>query len=151
MEKDNLKDNEILIGNKKIGLNTTIKLNLKTLFIILGILYGGLSTVATITYFNLKEELSEQKNELKKEISDQKDFLIKEISDQKINIIFDLDYIKSNIDRLENKQNNRLESISKKINYMKSNYISNDFFKMTKLDTIKSDSTINLIKPDSIN
>jgi hypothetical protein len=52
-----VKDEEIQIGDKKIGLSSVIKLNVKTLIVLIGILYGGLSTVATIGYFNLKAEI----------------------------------------------------------------------------------------------
>ena len=52
-----VKDEEIHIGDKKIGLSSVIKLNVKTLVMIIGILYGGLSTVATIGYFQLKAEI----------------------------------------------------------------------------------------------
>ena len=50
-------DDEIQIGNNTIGLGSIISLNVKTLIMIIGILYGGLSTVATIGYFNLKAEI----------------------------------------------------------------------------------------------
>lgn len=54
---DDIKDEEVIIGEKKIGLGSVIKLNVKTLIMIIGVLYGGLSTVATIGYFNLKAEI----------------------------------------------------------------------------------------------
>jgi hypothetical protein len=54
---DEVKDEEIQIGKSKVGLSSVIKLNVKTLIMIIGILYGGLSTVATIGYFNLQSEI----------------------------------------------------------------------------------------------
>lgn len=64
---ENVNDEEILIGDKKIGLGTVIKLNIKTLLWIVGLLYGGLSTIATVAYFNLKKEIIEQRSNILEE------------------------------------------------------------------------------------
>ena len=69
MAQDEVKDDEIHIGEKKIGMGSVVKLNVKTLIVIIGLLYGGLSTVATIGYFNLKSEITLTKEETKKTLT----------------------------------------------------------------------------------
>lgn len=56
-------DNEIQIGGKKIGFNSQIRLNVKTAISIIGGLYIILTTIFTIFYFNLKNDISTNKNE----------------------------------------------------------------------------------------
>lgn len=78
---DEIKDDEIQIGEKKIGMGSVIKLNVKTLLVIVGLLYGGLSTVATIGYFNLKQEIELTKQETKKQVSESEEDVEKEMKE----------------------------------------------------------------------
>ena len=66
---EDIKDEEIHVGTKKIGMGSIIKLNVKTLIIIIGVLYGGLSSVATIGYFNLKAEIELVKEDTKNKLT----------------------------------------------------------------------------------
>lgn len=68
-ETDIVNDEEIHINGRTIGLGSIIKLNVKTLILIIGILYGGLSSVATIGYFNLQSEIELIREETKNKMT----------------------------------------------------------------------------------
>lgn len=78
-----LNDNEVQVGQRKIGPGTVIQVNLKTLIVVLGILLSGLTTI----YFNLKSSMDSaaQKNaaqidDLTKEVRALKDQDLKELN-----------------------------------------------------------------------
>jgi len=58
-------ENEIQIGDKKIGMNTEIKFSVKTLMFILAILFSLLTALFTWFYFNNQERENELRKEMK--------------------------------------------------------------------------------------
>jgi len=85
---EDIKDEEIQIGQNKVGLSSVIKLNVKTLLLIIGILYGGLSTVATIGYFNLRAEIELVQEDTKNKMNDAKNDVEEEL-DESLHIVRD--------------------------------------------------------------
>jgi len=80
-----MEENEVKLGNNKIGPNTIIQLNLKTLIVVLGFLGSGL----LYTWRDISNKVdtssktsSEEINELKKEIKAIKEQDLKTISVQ---------------------------------------------------------------------
>ena len=65
-----LGDEEVLIGSKKIGMGSKIKLNVKTTLWILGLMLAGLSTLYTWTWLNEKNNREEDYNKLTNKIEE---------------------------------------------------------------------------------
>jgi hypothetical protein len=72
MGEENLEDNEVKVGKSKIGPNTIIQLNLKTLIVVLGLLGSGLvytwrdiSNKVDSSRKTSSEEINELQNEIK--------------------------------------------------------------------------------------
>jgi hypothetical protein len=92
-----MKDNEVKIGNTKIGPDTVIQINLKTLFIVLGIIMSAFTTAWVNINNNIKEssqKSSKETEEVAKDIKAIKDQDLKELSrkvyeiDGKVGVIF---------------------------------------------------------------
>lgn len=60
----NLDENEIEINDKKIGFNSVIKLNVKTIISIVSLLWIILTFFATVGYFNIKKQIETEKVEV---------------------------------------------------------------------------------------
>lgn len=85
-----LNDNEIKLGQTKIGPNTTIQINLKTLFVVVGILMSGLTTM----YLNISSSMKSISEKNAAQISD----LTKEVRALKDQDLKELNRIVGNID-----------------------------------------------------
>lgn len=76
-------DNEVKIGQNKIGLNTTIQINIKTLIVIIGIIMSGLTTLYVNITSSMKS-ISDKSNiqiiDLTKEVRELKDQDLKELN-----------------------------------------------------------------------
>lgn len=59
-----MEDNEVQIGDKKIGMTTEIKFTVKTLLYIIGILFSLLTALFTWFYFNTQQREAEIKKEM---------------------------------------------------------------------------------------
>ena len=114
-----LKENEFQIGQTKIGPETVIQMNLKTLFIVLGFVLSGLTT-AWVT-LSMKISDSSKKNSesidaLSKDIKSMKEEDLKELSrkvyeiDGKVQVIF-IDMQNGNRDRNSNSTNQPVNNI----------------------------------------
>jgi hypothetical protein len=83
--QDKPQDNEVIVGHNKIGPDTVIQVNLKTLIIVLGILLSGLTTAwlnLSGTIKSANEARTEDVKDLKSEIKKIKDEDLKTISVQ---------------------------------------------------------------------
>lgn len=83
--EERLDEGQVQVGNRKIGPDTVIQMNLKTLVIILGFLVSGLTTAwwnLSDKIENSKEDSSEQIKELTTEVKKLKDEDIKTLSKQ---------------------------------------------------------------------
>ena len=74
-------NDEIKVGNSKVGLNTNVRLTVKTLIAILGLLWLGLTTIAGYAYFNLKTEIELRNDTVKKENDDLKEYIKTELKE----------------------------------------------------------------------
>lgn len=92
-----MKDNEVKIGRNKIGPDTIIQVNLKTLIVFLGIVLSGLTTAWVNINKNIKEsgeKASKETEEVAKDIKEIKDQDLKELSrkiyaiDGKVEVIY---------------------------------------------------------------
>jgi len=92
-----LRENEVQVGQRKIGPDTVIQMNLKTLFIVLGFVLSGLTTA----WVSLSMKISDSSNKnsesieaLAKDIKSMKEEDLKELSrkvyeiDGKVQVIF---------------------------------------------------------------
>lgn len=83
--EERLDEGQVQVGNRKIGPDTVIQMNLKTLVIILGFLVSGLTTAwwnLSDKIENSKRDSSEQIKELTTEVKKLKDEDIKTLSKQ---------------------------------------------------------------------
>ena len=114
-----LKENEVQVGQTKIGPETVIQMNLKTLVIILTFVLSGLTT-AWVT-LSMKISDSSKKNSesidaLSKDIKSMKEEDLKELSrkvyeiDGKVQVIF-IDMQNGNRDRSSNSTNQPVNNI----------------------------------------
>jgi NhaP-type Na+/H+ or K+/H+ antiporter len=114
-----LKENEVQVGQTKIGPETVIQMNLKTLVIILTFVLSGLTT-AWVT-LSMKISDSSKKNSesidaLSKDIKSMKEEDLKELSrkvyeiDGKVQVIF-IDMQNGNRDRNSNSTNQPVNNI----------------------------------------
>jgi hypothetical protein len=114
-----LRENEVQVGQRKIGPETVIQMNLKTLFIVLGFVLSGLTT-AWVT-LSMKISDSSKKNSesieaLAKDIRSMKEEDLKELSrkvyeiDGKVQVIF-IDMQNGNRDRNSNSTNQPVNNI----------------------------------------
>jgi hypothetical protein len=114
-----LKENEVQVGQTKIGPETVIQMNLKTLVIVLGFVLSGLTT-AWVT-LSMKISDSSKKNSesidaLSKDIKSMKEEDLKELSrkvyeiDGKVQVIF-IDMQNGNRDRNSNSTNQPVNNI----------------------------------------
>lgn len=74
-----LNDNEIKVGDNKIGPNTIVQVNLKTLFVLIGVILSGMTGL----YMNMKstaDKSATQINDLAKELRELKDQDLKELN-----------------------------------------------------------------------
>jgi hypothetical protein len=62
-----MSEKEVEINGKKYGEDTQITLKAKTLVWVIGVLIAGISTLATIGYFDIKSDVKEQKENFDKE------------------------------------------------------------------------------------
>lgn len=60
-------DKEVEINGKTIGENTEVKITIKTLVWIIGLLISGIVTLASVGYFNIKSEQRQMKDSFEKE------------------------------------------------------------------------------------
>ena len=74
-------NDEIQVGSSKVGLNTNVRLTVKTLIAILGLLWLGLTTIAGYAYFNLKTEIELRNETVKKENDDLKEYIKTELKE----------------------------------------------------------------------
>jgi len=84
-EGDNIGDNEVQIGQRKISPNTVVQINLKTLVVVLGILGSGIMYVwndITSTVENSNTNSKTQIESIKEEIKEIKNQDLKTISTQ---------------------------------------------------------------------
>lgn len=73
-----MSDEEIKIGDKKIGMSTSVTLTVKTLFYFFGLLFAFLTTLFTWFYFNtinreeeLKKDIHTSLNDFKRDMKDE--------------------------------------------------------------------------------
>ena len=114
-----LKENEVQVGQRKIGPETVIQMNLKTLFIVLGFALSGLTTAwisLSMKISDSSKKNSESIDALAKDIKSMKEEDLKELSrkvyeiDGKVQVIF-IDMQNGNRDRETNSTNHPVNNI----------------------------------------
>lgn len=114
-----LRENEVQVGQRKIGPETVIQMNLKTLFIVLGFVLSGLTTAWVTLSMKISESSkknSESIEALAKDIKSMKEEDLKELSrkvyeiDGKVQVIF-IDMQNGNRDRNSSSVNQPVNNI----------------------------------------
>ena len=97
-------DKEVEVNGKKYGEDTQITLKAKTLLWVVGLLVAGISTLATIGYFDIKADVKEQKElfeqekeQYKEDVKKMLDESLKETRDKRENIIESIGEMKGDI------------------------------------------------------
>ena len=118
-----LKENEVQVGQRKIGPETVIQMNLKTLFIVLGFALSGLTTAwvsLSMKISDSSKKNSESIDALAKDIKSMKEEDLKELSrkvyeiDGKVQVIF-IDMQNGNRDRNVSTTNQLVNNIQPQI------------------------------------
>lgn len=76
---EELKEKEISINNKIIGVNSIVKLNIKTAFWLVSLVFGLIMTILSYAYFDLKSNIKTQQIEYTKSINEKVENIEKEV------------------------------------------------------------------------
>lgn len=133
-------DKEIEVNGEKYGEDTQITLKAKTLVWIIGLLIAGISTIATIGYFDIKSDVKKQKEifeqeketyiddvkkeleEILKEDRDKREDMIETIGEMKGDIKMILDRTSRNSDH---NSNGHLSPVNNELNIPTNNPSTN--------------------------